>query len=159
LLCRSGALNRNTTIGPAIERFDTALHELENAASLPGELAGWRKNIVAALNRLSQLWSDYLDRHGATFNAIAGQAPGLAHRTTVLREKDAQLANRLRRLREQACGIADVIAERDGSWEPRQRGSALRRELLTFVVDVRAQRAQIDNWFVEALYRDCGVAD
>lgn len=156
------ALNRKTTIGPAIERFDTALHELENTASLPvvpGELAGWCKNIVAALNRLSQLWSDYLDRHGATFNAIARQDPGLAHRTGVLREKDAWLADRLRRLREQARGIVDVIADHDGSWEPRQRGAALRRELLAFVVDVRAQRAQIDNWFVEALYRDRGVAD
>jgi len=140
-----------------------ALADLEAAACdaiVPGELRPWCEAILPRMEDVSKLWKRQARHERGTRAQIVADDPALTPRVEALAEDADALGRTLDELlsRTRSMRRRDVV-EAAGSAEPTESLEQVRRDVLEWIVSLRAHHGEVGTWLREAANRDRGVRD
>ncbi len=139
----------------------TALERVLETPLVPGELAVWATTAQEAVGRLDSIvQSRFAAEHPKLLTAIEWQDMELASRIERLRDEDGAILQAFKHFQyevNELAGAADSIEPRED--RVHDHFEDLINDGIQLILRMRRQEVAIDNWFMEALFRDRGVND
>jgi hypothetical protein len=123
---------------------------------VPGEVVPWARAVRGRLEEAAFVWAASGDERQAVERRIVGDDPAQAARVRDAKESEARLRARLEALFDRLGRLREAERKSSGSEEPLAAARELRRDILAWIVDVRALGAKLGTWRVEASHRDRG---
>lgn len=146
-----------TTNEAASRALIERLEELEEAATapcVPGEAEAWCRALAESVARVASLEEASVAEQEAVCRQILDEDPGFAHRVAQIRRRNARSRDALRRLRRRLTALTGRAARGE---EPAQELEELREEVVAWVAQRRARKAELEAWLLESVYRDEGL--
>jgi biopolymer transport protein ExbB/TolQ len=150
--------------GAQLQELNESLAKLETALLTPvvsGELSSWLENVEQSAVDLGQpLRRFLLQVQPQEYGQIAASDQELLHRVQQLAAQDQELLAALDHFRNTADKLRPMVqAALHHESKAEDQRSALEREGLDLVQNVRRHLVAADTWLAEAVYRDRGTKD
>lgn len=149
--------NNDTNEGVSTPDFADALSRLERATGAPvpsGNLRLWTAEINGALQSVKRLWPGYAQDLRRFRDGIGKNDSLRFARAQALERATAEIENSLRELVKAVGRLAHT--RRPDAPAEYTAAEGLRRDLLGWIVDVRATRREHEEWHARSLQVDIG---